>query len=107
MLPRERGTKKSGAPFPEDVVEKVWLKAKPEGEEAEEKPDVCATLMRREDYGNRESEFGWEVDHISPVSKGGTDDLVNLQPLHWRNNLDKGEKSQMEWGCGVRTGSLR
>lgn len=41
------------------------------------------------DYGNRASDYGWEIDHIVPISKGGTDMLSNLEALHWRSNLQK------------------
>ena len=41
--------------------------------------------------------FGWEIDHIKPVSKGGTDNLSNLQPLYWENNRSKGDK--LDWKC--------
>jgi hypothetical protein len=27
---------------------------------------------------------------VNPVSHGGTDELANLQPLHWENNRAKG-----------------
>ena len=42
------------------------------------------------EYGNRESEFGWEFDHIVPISLGGTDDPSNLRPLYWRINAQLG-----------------
>jgi hypothetical protein len=42
-------------------------------------------------YGNRQSQFGWELDHKIPVSRGGTDSFFNLQVLHWKNNLTKSD----------------
>jgi hypothetical protein len=44
--------------------------------------------MYRAAYGDRNSSYGWEVDHINP---NGGDDLSNLRPLQWKNNLEKGE----------------
>ncbi|TNI31811.1 HNH endonuclease, partial [Aeromonas salmonicida] len=26
------------------------------------------------------------IDHVTPVSNGGGDNLGNLRPLHWKNN---------------------
>lgn len=37
------------------------------------------------------------VDHIVPLSRGGTNDLENLQMLCSRCNLSKGAKTMEEW----------
>ena len=42
------------------------------------------------DYGNRESDYGWEVDHIRPTVLGGLDTLGNIRALNWRNNASLG-----------------
>ena len=34
--------------------------------------------------------MGWEIDHIIPVSKGGSDDLENLHILQSGANAKKG-----------------
>jgi len=51
--------------------------------------DVYGTWMRWDHYGRTSSQFGWEVDHIIPVARHGSDALSNLQPLQWENNRKK------------------
>ena len=52
--------------------------------------DIYGALMCFGQYGQT-SQYGWEVDHIVPVARGGSDALSNLQPLYWENNRKKGD----------------
>ena len=72
---------------------KVWEKAIPvmNQDSAYVRKDECGAWIVFDDYGNRNSEYGWEIAHIIPAVHGGTDDLSNLQPLQWENNLAKGD----------------
>ena len=42
-------------------------------------------------YGDIKPDYGWEIDHIKPVAKGGGDEFDNLQPLYWKTNRHKGD----------------
>ena len=59
--------------------------------------DACGHLMYYPDHGNTASDVGWEIDHIVPTTKGGTDHIDNLQPLYWENNRRKGDT--YPWYC--------
>ncbi|MET3892761.1 hypothetical protein ABIE41_003837 [Bosea sp. OAE506] len=52
--------------------------------------DDFGNLIRRSDYGDRSSPYGWEIDHIRPQALLGSDDLTNLRPLHCRANASLG-----------------
>ena len=73
------------------LIEDVWEKAKPiRGLN----PDV----WRWDGGGNRirfasyrtEGDYGWKIDHKNPLAKGGTNNIRNLQALHWEEIREKG-----------------
>jgi 5-methylcytosine-specific restriction endonuclease McrA len=83
----------------EDTKLTVWRKGTPiiGYDPSVWRSDICGAPMKYEEHGNGDSKYGWEVDHIKPVSLGGGDDVANLQPLHWRNNRKKGDT--YPWFC--------
>lgn len=75
--------------FSEDETAKIWDKAtfvSQENEKSGFRKDKCDAWIEKKQYGNRKSDFGWEADHIR---RDGTDDLSNIQPLQWQNNVAK------------------
>lgn len=52
--------------------------------------DSYGRWMKFDEYGTTNS-FGWELDHIIPVARGGGDQIANLQPLHWESNRAKSD----------------
>ena len=80
--------------FNKEIIKRVWGKALPllNDDPNRVRKDKCGAWIVFDEYGNRNSQFGWEIDHIIPSSKGGTDEIENLQPLQWENNVAKGDE---------------
>src|SRR5688572_18284272 len=76
--------------FPRLIVELVWQRAlliDAKNESMGFRKDQCGAWIQWQQYGNRYSLFGWEIDHVVPKNRGGSDYFWNLRPLHWQNNI--------------------
>src|SRR4030042_887831 len=74
----------------EDEIQQVWEKGEivPNYDGDKYRKDQCRAWIIRDKYGDRNSIYGWEIDHIDP---NGGDDISNKRPLQWKNNVAKGE----------------
>ena len=52
--------------------------------------DASGNIIYRNSYG-KSSDMGWEIDHIKPKARGGSDDIVNLQALKTTVNRAKSD----------------
>lgn len=89
------------AQFKDELVDKIWEKGlkDPKYNPDFVRKDACGAWIIRDKYNDRDSIYGWEVDHIYPVSKLKEmavpqeliDHIANLRPLNWKNNVSKGD----------------
>ena len=76
--------------FSSEKIQQVWEKGTVvQGYDPSKwRKDFAGAWIRRDLYGGTH-EYGGAIDHLRPRTTGGTDDIENLAPLHWRNNLTK------------------
>lgn len=77
----------------EKAKDAVWNKAQllPRKDPHLYRKDRFGYPIFKPSYG-KTSAMGWELDHILPVSLGGSNKLTNLQPLNWLSNRLKSNK---------------
>ncbi len=97
---RNRSTRRDGSAFDEATIEAVWKKGEIEPIYSGFRKDQCGASMHRSKYGKIE-DWGWEIDHMKPISLGGSDDIDNLQPLQWENNRHKSD-NYPHWSCKIK-----
>jgi hypothetical protein len=79
----------ASSPYERDVVDGVWQHGEAlRGNDPELwRKDEFGAWIRRLDYGNRRSEFGWEI--LDPRRGRGTSGVAMLRPVHWQNYIDQ------------------
>jgi 5-methylcytosine-specific restriction endonuclease McrA len=75
-----------------DLIDKVWNKAKkiPGEDPNKYRQDPYGNKIRKDSYGKNLAQ-GWEIDHIKPSARGGSDSLQNLQALQTKVNREKSD----------------
>ena len=51
--------------------------------------DAFGLLIKKSHYGNHYSRHGWEIEHIIPRERGGSDDPSNLHPVQWERKVSQ------------------
>ena len=85
----------------EDQIQNVWNRATiVEGYDKNRfRKDACGAWIIREKYGDNDSLYGWEIDHIVPkvlleekgYSQTDIDNCDNLRALQHENNVSKSD----------------
>lgn len=90
--------------FTDEIIQQVWEKGRTVSNNDPNvwRNDECGAWIKRAEYGNRDSQYGWEIDHIDPE---GGDELSNLRPLQWENNVATSDTGQL--ACVVTADGTR
>ncbi len=48
--------------------------------------DFYGDWIKRDDYENPHSAYGWVIVHIKPESGNGNGEIKDLHPIHWKNS---------------------
>ena len=89
------------AQFTDELINKIWEKGSKDPKYNPDfvRKDACGAWIIKDKYNDRDSIYGWDVDHIYPESKLKElgvpqeliDNIANLRPLNWKNNVSKSD----------------
>lgn len=49
--------------------------------------DVMGKIIRFDDLNSKTSNTAWNIDHVVPKTRGGSNDITNLQPMNRIDNI--------------------
>ena len=76
-------------------VWKYWLNLNGQDPYSKFSNDICGALIHKDHYGCG-GEYGWEVDHITPLNEGGNNSYLNLRPLHHENKESRNDQPDID-----------
>lgn len=71
------------------LLEQVWQKAGqiPGMDPENYRRDEQGSIIRKEEFNNESSIYGWCLNYLKPFWEGGNTELSNVTPLSCRNKL--------------------
>jgi hypothetical protein len=88
-----------------EIIQKVWEKGTvvTKYDAKSWRQDLCGAWISRFCYGCQESKFGWEISYVRSQTQKGGQELPNLRPMQWRNNIFKqfGDTTHVVKAVGV------
>jgi hypothetical protein len=81
-----------------ECQDEVWLKGTiiPGKNSDLYRKDVMGSTIMRNKLNSITSKYAWNIDHIIPKSRGGSDDISNLQPMNRADNIRFSNKLTQE-----------
>ena len=95
-------------PIDEEKINRIWEKGRViDGVDSSKfRKDACGAWIARNKFGKSDSDFGWNIDHIYPCSKGGGEEPENLRPLNIRNSVSKADSYPSYVACFTSNGEI-